>query len=843
MNIEGMNNPTPLKISKTEGVAPQDARSMVDNFMGHSLTMLHALSTQHQDTVANDESTKNKIQKIVDKTKDEIEGLKKIFDPLIKSDKSLSKSDISQAKSLMKSAEKKMSKILAKAQDQFALALAGLDRGNIKSTSPNELTGSQKNFLGDIKALAQDKKTWWVSIKATFGDNASILALKTFKSMQEASNKPFTATIPKTEVDKDKIALQNSRSSSLPKGTSASERATKKLQKEELAKRAQVVGLNGIYRIGVSFDKDQIRKQFISLRAQHQSDQERGVITSTMSLLDNNGGSVQISSQLVPLNNEFDKQLKERNSRIDTHAFGDIVGSKGISSFERQGTHLVNAYDSRLKSADGTLIYQVIRHGALSTGKKVASTSHETRVKTADTAAKELITAALLNQIADSGKSIEEYLDQFKDGVPLALNSLSLLTPVARPATFLGRTTPERMLLQDQLDAFERLKKEGATIKIGNREVKLQVKINSFNFGVNVGAVKLTAGTLKQHDLNLKALTGTGLGLFSQSEEITPDSFMGQFLGAYKILSEKQNHLEVKLVKEKGKRDSLAPKLEQNKSEIAKLKALIELDIDTDQNKQKLDALVLIRNKLTSTYTKLLTNIKQLELTLEKLSPIKLKKEMNNLMEQITKMMKTDTAYLEGGNQYGLAARIIALSNLINEIYKTAGQSGPHMTFNCMSNKDRSGVMDCVGKTFSAMYSTNGTFPTREQLDFKNLKKREQDLAKLRKEYDEFKNNPNFYKDYKKNNAEARRLYQKFLDNPQVKQLTAEIAQITSIQKQFAANLYKMLLESGSLELIETNTGVKGYKVGNEANLSIFKHLVNEFSFLKIQGLGAITES
>jgi phosphatidylinositol-4,5-bisphosphate 4-phosphatase len=137
-------------------------------------------------------------------------------------------------------------------------------------------------------------------------------------------------------------------------------------------------------------------------------------------------------------------------------------------------------------------------------------------------------------------------------------------------------------------------------------------------------------------------------------------------------------------------------------------------------------------------------------------------------------------AYLAGGNQYEIGAKILNLTHLMNQV---AG--GTEGAFNCMSGKDRTGVMDAVARTFAVMRQLNGKFPIHAELTY------------------------------------------------------AELTYNEEIKKQFREIFSQMLQEYGGLEVTEINTGAMGFKVGGEANL----YGLEKEIFKAIQGLSKTTNA
>ncbi|KIC71288.1 hypothetical protein DB44_DZ00010 [Candidatus Protochlamydia amoebophila] len=149
--------------------------------------------------------------------------------------------------------------------------------------------------------------------------------------------------------------------------------------------------------------------------------------------------------------------------------------------------------------------------------------------------------------------------------------------------------------------------------------------------------------------------------------------------------------------------------------------------------------------------------------------------KLQSLLDDITFLMESPKAYLDGDNQYEIGAKIINLSNGMDNI-----QKGTKCAFNCMSGKDRTGMMDGVAKTFAIMNEINGKFPSHEEL----------------------KSDP-------------------------------------EVRKQFREIFVPIMKEMGGLDITRINTGATGYKVGKEAKLAGLP----EEEFLEMMGLSKTTSS
>ena len=87
---------------------------------------------------------------------------------------------------------------------------------------------------------------------------------------------------------------------------------------------------------------------------------------------------------------------------------------------------------------------------------------------------------------------------------------------------------------------------------------------------------------------------------------------------------------------------------------------------------------------------------------------------MESVLKDIQYLMRNRKAYLEGRNQYEVGAKILLLQNMMREVQD--GHSA-WCAFNCMSGKDRTGIMDAIAKTYSLMRDENGgRVPTHDDL-------------------------------------------------------------------------------------------------------------------------------
>lgn len=519
---------------------------------------------------------------------------------------------------------------------------------------------SQIDVLKEISERSDLSKK--LEVLAKGGTKAQVLKLLawTNKSSKEAL-KVFNETKAKMNISEEVVKvfdneLENSRIHEA--------RDSRELV---LKRRAGVI----FNQFALTFSPKMLHKQLKSYIAQQLSEKERTSIIRDIPIND----KVTLKSELIPLNTHFDESLSQRSDTQTTaRVFGAIFGNKGISSANRQEAHLVNAWESNLVNGENQVIYQALRHGITSDKFEKNTTI---RNQNSLSAAKELVIAALMQEIAQKKMSLDDAAKSM-DKIALNLNSVSLVTPDDLRA-LINNETSEKTMLEDQVKALHSLEKL-ESIEIDGKEIPIALKINTFNFGVNAGAVDVKLGVYNQYKYNQRAFKG---------------------------LSE-----EVKIF------------LEQESSHIL-----------PDEMMQLLD-----------------------------------------LKNDIEILMQDEKAYLKGDNQFEIAAKIINLTNLMNKIKN----GGYKCSINCMSGKDRTGVLDAIAKAYASMADLNGQYPTHSEL---------------------------------MNDA--------------------------TIRKQFQELAVKFLKEAGGLEITDINTGVKGYKVSKHALVGG----ITEDHFLELVGLSKTTSS
>lgn len=190
------------------------------------------------------------------------------------------------------------------------------------------------------------------------------------------------------------------------------------------------------------------------------------------------------------------------------------------------------------------------------------------------------------------------------------------------------------------------------------------------------------------------------------------------------------------------------------------------------------------------------------------------RQEAVRLLEDIEQLLESPTAYIEGGNQYEIGARILLLNQELNKIRKkiinkkvsaevTKNELDPlsdkekireirlqeenkipiaSNLVNCMSAKDRTSIQESVAKTLAILASQNhGHYPTHEEM----------------------------------------------------------MTNTNGCRDQFAQIFATVLNEDGGIEAAGINTGGVGLKLGEEARI----WGLNLEAFAQAQGLGSTTAS
>ncbi len=265
-----------------------------------------------------------------------------------------------------------------------------------------------------------------------------------------------------------------------------------------LDRRAGIINLGSIYRFHNFFDIAKIKTQLRSFIAQNISRIERKMIERKIKLEES-----EFNSKFIPLNKEFDTHIEKMSlTQTISSTFSSIFGTRGISSANRQERHLVNAWESNLINKAGKTIFRALRHA-------ITSDKYEKdlkiRKKNSENAAKELIKAALLQEIAARGLSLESAAS-IQDRITLNFTSVSLVTPDGlRP--YVPGQADERQMLLDQVLALESLKSLDF-IELNGKSIPVNVNVNTFNFGVNALARDFKLGLANQYEYNLKAMEG-----------------------------------------------------------------------------------------------------------------------------------------------------------------------------------------------------------------------------------------------------------------------------------------------------------------------------------------------
>lgn len=319
--------------------------------------------------------------------------------------------------------------------------------------------------------------------------------------------------------------------------------------KDALTRNSQVVGVGTLYAVGLVFSNSKAAKQIKSHIAQQADLRERETFKESLKFEES--GERQFTSTFIPLNRELDRYVSNDN---DSHStFGNIFGDAGASSANREVEHVINGYLNQLEivgegqtgevAGEARRLHQVLRHGVIAFRFE---TDPEKRIEAARQMTEELMTAALLISIAQSGKSLEDVAKMDRPWKQ-AVISISLITPdmvlgLVEDVKQLGKGkkmhASEEKMWRSQ---YEALKEYNGVreITLGGHALKVDFKTTSFNTGVNAGANRFALGTLEQwktvqaEKRQLDSLTNPAIALLKSKKKALSDKYGS--LGAEQI--------------------------------------------------------------------------------------------------------------------------------------------------------------------------------------------------------------------------------------------------------------------------------------------------------------------
>lgn len=228
--------------------------------------------------------------------------------------------------------------------------------------------------------------------------------------------------------------------------------------------------------------------------------------------------------------------------------FEKAYHDRGVCSASTKETdHATNLWLSELHAIDGSdsgpPLFKGIRHGVLSPyGIADAKERHEGALRRA----KEVVTAALFSQPDKLRRALDS-----GEPVTLRLASCALLTPGAQ-----GETS----MLRDQIGAWQELVKHGNPITLTvhdengkPRNVRVNLHVVAFNFGVNEFALKLGMGHRVSDKLNEPALAillgdlrspeiGGWVGNYLQAQPLYADRVRAMALELKAIWAQRAHH-------------------------------------------------------------------------------------------------------------------------------------------------------------------------------------------------------------------------------------------------------------------------------------------------------------
>lgn len=459
-------------------ISQEAAKQRVENYFGHHYDMLSALesqSTSESPALASD-NVKNSIKQIYETANQELKKIEaSITRQLNEPGKTLSKKEIKNLKKELQNVEKQTAEIIHKTQVATLTEIA-------KSQVTMDKRALLEVYIKTITAGGWKAKILKAKSHLPFffpGAYEASKAFKTGKETLEAQSRKSFDNLKGADQLTSHQAIQKEFATDAVKA---------------LSKRAGVVAHGDAFRFSFNLDRKKIRKQIKSFHAQNISQKtERKTIEHAITQPVGTPGKV--ATTIVPLNSEFD------NSKGITSVFGRIFGSAGLSSMNRFEPHVINAAETGL-TKDGKLLFTGLRHAILSSKLEK---DPELRAENSRAMAKELVQAAVIQQISGQGGAFPETSREH----PFVMDfmSVSLVTPDLLSKLKDGDIS-ERVMLKDQENALKSL--SGVQeFQIGDKTVFVQVNPMPFNYGVNAGAVgaikpllKKKLGLDRQHVLN-----------------------------------------------------------------------------------------------------------------------------------------------------------------------------------------------------------------------------------------------------------------------------------------------------------------------------------------------------
>ncbi|MGU9978115.1 MAG: inositol phosphate phosphatase SopB [Candidatus Oxydemutatoraceae bacterium WSBS_2016_MAG_OTU14] len=357
-----------------------------------------------------------------------------------------------------------------------------------------------------------------------------------------------------------------------------------------------------------------------------------------------------------------------------------------LDPYELTGKGLPNLSDAELHKMVSTLLAGTEHLSANPSAEEVGSIINEIRTNpekassyakqmrpmASDIMARELVSAAV---ITDTGK-FQSALNG--DTVDLSMSSISLVTPDYLRKTFSGSGSNEQAMLNHQTAALKKLENmpQPVTLKVRDqngelKDIKVNVKIRTFNFGVNKGGV----GSLVKHLLPVRRplvnkLMGWGLAMKQNDPELMKlvGNEEGQTVGGE--VGRKANGLRndaQKLIEERI--GLVGAGAHHSTPEVVQ----IDMQITALQEEAA---------------------------------------ELEQAGGQV-KSMWLNGSYMKGGQEpYKMVSRLAHLTNMIDDT----------TAFNCKSGKDRTGQLDAEAKYIAAITAADGKLPEVETVGLRGMR-------------------------------------------------------------------------------------------------------------------------
>lgn len=448
----------------------QSQEERIDNFFGHAVSFISSLKNQNM-MLSRDEKIRVSITDVYAEAEKEIKTLQEQIKAAY-GNKPLSKKEIKNLGVELKKQQAVIAAIALRAQSEVRKIRAG----EIAQPHENLDKNLSRLIKGGLGAV-------WVRFLALLPGTESHKAVKALEGADY------------NMVEASKVRIDPKEKESRAEKGRRREFDEYRTGSGKIAHRKGVIRVNSEFRFVPVLKKKKMTGQFKQFIQQRLSDKERKPIEKELAFTGGATGDIRLNTEFVPMNRHMDEAL-----HLDSDYFGNLFGQEGTSSADRTEKTPVNVYTTGISNGE-KLLYSGIRHAVIS---PIYESDPKKRADLSKSAAKEIVSAAVLQHLSDKGISLGD-IDSNSPPIEMTITSMSLLTPDSLRG-LKSKAIDERAMLRDQVQAlrsFERAK----FLRIGDKKIRVKLRIQTFNYGVNAGAVSaITAGNRRQNRINQPGL-------------------------------------------------------------------------------------------------------------------------------------------------------------------------------------------------------------------------------------------------------------------------------------------------------------------------------------------------